>query len=188
MNNPSWFIVLAEDKRQQAFVHRFLKRLNYRHRIQFDSLPAGKLAGEQWVRQRYAANIEAYRTRRARAETALVVVIDADTHTVAQRAKQLAKTLKDRDIPRRDAEEEIVLLVPKRNIETWILCLNNKLFKGKPINEQENYKPHSEGLKIDDQIKPAAEEFFNWSREKGTIPKRCVESLRLAIIEVKRLQ
>ena len=188
MSRASWFIVLVEDQRQQAFVRRYLKRIDKRNQIQFDSLPAGKLAGEQWVRSRYAANVAAYRARAARAGTALVVVIDADTHEVAYRVDQLAKALEEGNIGARGAREQISHLIAKRNIETWILCLNNKRFKGHPINEQEDYKPHNKILKIDEQIKPAAEEFFNWSRPNADVPDRCVDSIRLAILEVRKIE
>jgi hypothetical protein len=67
-----------------------------------------------WVRQRYAKNVAAYRTRATRAATALVIAIDADTHAVAHRLDQLAKILEEASLSPRTAEEKIAQLVPKR--------------------------------------------------------------------------
>ena len=175
MSKPSQVIVLTEDRRQQTFVRRYLERANYSyHQIQLEPLPAGRGSGEQWVRQRYAKNVEAYRARAARAATALVVVIDADTRTVSHRIGQL------RESAVRGTDEKISHLIPKRNIETWILCL-----RGNAVDEETDY--HDE-QGIEDQIKPAAETFFDWSRPNAGLSAHCVESLRLAIPEIQRLE
>jgi hypothetical protein len=178
MSRPSWAIVLAEDRRQQTFVRRYLQRKYPQIQIRNEPLPAGRAAGEQWVRQRYAKNIAAYRTRAARAETALVVAIDADTADVDYRVAQLRNALGAGQLPRAP-EERITHLIPKRNIETWILCLN-----GHDVDEATDYR-HEHG--IDDQTKSAAETLFDWSRENFTIPPGCVPSLQAAIPEIRRL-
>ena len=75
-----------------------------------------------------------YRSRHAK--TALIVMIDADTHTVQDRWRQLDQALEDGGKQRVDAEhEQIARLVPKRNIETWILCLN-----GHAVDQDADYK------------------------------------------------
>ena len=180
-------VLLVEDERHQRFLYRYLHKRGYsRGEIRPKIAPRGKGSGEQFVRERYAEEVNECRTRSA--QTSLIVMLDADTGPVSRRYSQLQKALEEAHFAKRKKNEPIAHLVPKRNIETWILCLNNKRFKGMPINEQESYKPHSEGLRIDEQIKPAAEEFFNWSRENAVVPERCIDSLRLAIIEVKRLE
>jgi hypothetical protein len=172
MSKPSLVIVLAEDERHQRFVRRYLENLNYpSHRIRNEPLPAGRGAGEQWIRERYAKAVQAYRERAARAQTALVVAIDADTHEVQHRLQQLQTVLDG---------ERIVRLVPRRNIETWILCLT-----GTAVDEETDYH-HYPG--IDEQIRPAATEFFQWSRPNAVPPERCVPSLLSAIPEVRRLE
>jgi hypothetical protein len=173
--------VLAEDRHQQTFVRRYLERLQYSSRqIQLEPLPGDRGSGEQWVRLRYAKNVVAYRSRASSAATALVVVIDADTAPVNRRIEQLRHALAEAGTRPARPNEKIAHLVPKRNIETWILCLNNS-----DVNETDDHR-HEAG--IDDQIKPAAEEFFNWSRPNVVPPVHCVPSLRSAIPEVKRLE
>jgi hypothetical protein len=172
MSKPSLVIVLAEDERHQRFIRNYLLRLNYPARtIRNEPLPAGRGAGEQWVRERYSKAVQAYRARAARTQTALIVVIDADKHEVRHRLQQLPTPLDG---------ERIVRLIPKRNIETWILCLT-----GTDVDEETDYRHHPD---IDQKIKPAAIEFFQWSRPNAAPPERCVPSLSSAIPEVRRLE
>src|SRR5215813_1327143 len=91
---PLGVVVLAEDKRQQRFIRRFLYEKGLRpHEIRMEALASGRGCGEQWVRERYVTAVKAYRERFARAKTALVVAIDADTETVDRRRRQLADAL-----------------------------------------------------------------------------------------------
>ena len=64
MGRASQVIVLAEDQRHQRFVRRYVERLGYTiHDVRFESLPAGRGCGEQWVREHYTAAVKAYRWR-----------------------------------------------------------------------------------------------------------------------------
>jgi hypothetical protein len=171
MSKPSLVIVLAEDARHQRFIRRCLERLNYpSDRIRNEPLPAGRGSGEQWVRERHARAVRAYRDRAARANTALVIMIDADIYTVDQRLQQL-------ETPHEG--EKIARMIPKRNIETWVLCLTGTI-----VDEETDYHDRPG---IDEQIKPAAAELFQWTRPNALIPHRCVPSLHLAIPEMRRL-
>jgi len=178
MSKPSQFIVLAEDEIQQRFIRRFLQKLYDSPSIRNRDLPNSKGSGEQWVREQYAQEVKAYRNRSARAKTALIVAIDADTSEVSQRCRQLRETLKAADERPRTNEETIVHLIPKRNIETWIFCLN-----GKAVDETTDYSRRDvDGLIID-----AASSFFDWTRSQATLPSHCVPSLVEAIPEANRL-
>jgi hypothetical protein len=90
----SQVIVLVEDERHQRFVRAYLQQLSFTpHDIRLEPLPSGRGSGEAWVRTRYASAVRAYRARAARAQTALVVAIDADTGEGARRARQLEESL-----------------------------------------------------------------------------------------------
>ena len=179
-------VLLVEDERHQRFLYRYFHKRGFeRHLIRSKVAPAGRGSAEQWVRERYPKEVHECRTRSTQIH--LLVMIDADTGPVARRLSQLERALDEARLPRREKEEPIAHLVPKRNIETWILCLNNQPFKGQPINEQEDYKPYSDTLRIDGQIDAAADVFYSWSRRNAKIPERCVDSLRSAIPEVRRL-
>jgi len=175
MDRPSQVVVLVEDKRQQRFVRRYLYRLGYTPRdIQFEPVSGGAGSGAQRVLDRYTNAVTAYRSRSARATTALVVAIDADDGSVARRQQQF------RDRAERTADDRIAQLIPKWSIETWILCLN-----GRTVDENQRY--HREPG-IDEQIAQAAATFYEWSRPNATPPAHSVPSLREAIPEVRRLE
>ena len=124
MNRASQVVVPAEDERQQRFVRSYLYRLRYTQRdIRFEALPTGRGCGEQWVRGRYAAAVRAYRARASRAKTALIVIIDADQRETEHRVSQFREALNQAQLQARAATERIAHLIPKRNIETWVLCL-----------------------------------------------------------------
>jgi hypothetical protein len=169
VSKASQVIILAEDQRHQRFVRHYLYRLGYQlHHIRLESLPNGRGSGEQWVRDRHTKSVAAYRARHAR--TALIVVIDADNHSVQQRLRQLPGS--------RSPEEAIAVLIPKRHIETWILCLN-----GENVDEETDY--HSREL--DHLIKPGAVTAWDWTRDATTVPSHCVESLLTAFPEFRRI-
>jgi hypothetical protein len=181
MGNPSQVIALVEDQRQRNFVQRYLQRLGYPLRaIRFEISPTGKGSAEQWVRDQYAKNVGAYRIRAARAETALIVAIDSDNGDVDRRLYQFQSALSVAGLAARTSAETIVHLVPKRNIETWILCLTGTI-----VTEEMDYSGQAG---IDERIKPAAEELFEWSRPNVVPPNHCVPSLSVAIPEVRRLE
>lgn len=124
--------------------------------------------------------MKAFRQRSANAATALVVAIDADNQTVGHRQQLLEEELVKAGVAARATHEMVVHLVPKRHVETWIVCLG-----GLNADELTDYKSQMEdGGKI---IRNAAETFFDWSRPNAAVPWYCVPSLQAAIPEVRRL-
>lgn len=142
--------------------------------------PSGEGSAEQWVRERFAIEVEAYRGRQA--ETRLIILIDADTHTVRQRIRQLDRALEQADVaPINNRMDAIVRLIPKRNIETWILCLN-----GVAVDEKTDYKKPRDDWS--DLIRIAIGVLYESTRPNAPIPQRYVESLRMGIEELRILQ
>jgi hypothetical protein len=174
-------MVLAEDTRHQRFVRKYLYRLGYKqHEIEFEPPPSGKGSGEQWVRLRYARTVLAYRAQTKRVTTALIVLIDADRIGVASRRKQFQDSLREGKVGACSDDEPVVHLVPKRNIETWILCLT-----GTDVDEETDYHHRPS---IDGQIALAARAFFEGSRSNTKPPNHWIASLLSAIPEVQRLK
>lgn len=181
MSKASLVTVLAEDERHVRFVSRHLRRLGYtNHEIRVEPLPSGRGCGEQWVRERYPRAVKALRSRATRARSALVVAIDADTEPVSRRLQQLRESLRDTGQADRGDTEAIAHLIPKRSVETWILCLS-----GQDVDEDTNYRRVTG---VDDLIPAAAASFFDWSRPNTVPPSRCVNSLFLAFPEARRLE
>ncbi len=176
MNRPSEIVVLAEDAMHQSFIRQYLYRLGYTiHQIRFE---IG--GGEQWVLRQYAKEVGEFRWRSAKAATSLVIVIDADVVGVIFRHQQLGNALKETDLFPRSHDERIIHLIPNRNIETWILCLN-----GEKVDESSNFKKWAD---LGPRVKPAAEMFYAWTRRNTSVPDHCIPSLRQAIPEAQRLE
>ena len=181
MGKPSQVILLLEDDHQKMLLYRYLKRCGLGHVTRVSPYVPGRGSAEQRVRAQFATEVKAYRSRQARAETSLIVVIDADENTVQERLNQLDQALKDAGqvgVPT-DAER-IARLIPKRNIETWILCLTET-----NVDEETDYKDSNtdwNGL-----MPRGAEELYQSTRPNAELPIRCIESLRSGITELKRL-
>ena len=141
-------------------------------------LPAGRGSAEQYVRENYPDELRIFRSGSSRRSTGLVVAIDADEHTVQQRFEQLEHSLRTSSIAPRIHDEAVSILVPKRNVETWVRCLN-----GQPANEQDNYRYRNDN----GDPKPAAHTLFQWSRANAAVPGNCVASLFNAFTELRRL-
>ncbi len=135
MSKPSQVVILVEDQRQQQLIRRYLRQLGLdSHAMRFQLPTSG--SGEQWVREQFPVELTAYRRRTARAETKLILVVDADTMIVADRLAQLDQQLAQTNIhPVHVDTEQVARLAPKRNVETWILCL-----VGTAVNETDDYK------------------------------------------------
>jgi len=172
-------VILVEDERHANFIRRHLGREYDPRKFRVNKSPLGRGSGEQYVREQYPLEVKEYRSRASRRSAALVVVTDADAGTVGARAAQLTQILHNRGERERGNDEAIALLIPRRHIETWILCLIGEI-----VNETTDYK-HRDGL--DRRIREAASALYEWSRNNYTLPEHCVASLRQAIPELKRI-
>lgn len=162
-------------------IRRYLKRRGLEeHQMRIERSPTGQGSAENWVRNVFVKEVRVYRRRHA--QTKLIVIIDADTGTVQNRLKQLDQALKDVGQEPVDVRtEQIARLVPKRNVETWILCLN-----GQEVDEETDYKRSRDDW--NELIPPAAETLCEWTRPGIEPPGNCTDSLRRGITELRRLK
>ncbi len=143
--------------------------------------PQAREALRIWVQTRFAREVSAYRNRQTRAESALILIIDADIHAVQDRLTQLNRALAESGIPAIGNDEQIARVVPKRNVETWILCLNEQ-----HVNEDTDYKRTRHDW--NELIPRAAETLFQWTRARTELPNHFIDSLRSGIRELNRLR
>ncbi|MDP8935124.1 MAG: hypothetical protein M3N42_13540 [Cyanobacteriota bacterium] len=127
-------VILCEDKQQEVFARYFLKKRGFTGLFRTKICPPGSQAGEQYVRTQYPVEVKAYRQNKNRVAIGLVVLIDADTGTLAARLNWLASVLDEHEQENRGSNEAIAIFVPKRNIETWIHYL-----QGETVNEEAVY-------------------------------------------------
>ncbi len=182
MSRASRLVVLAEGARDQAFIRAYLKRLGYlRHEVRFEPVSGGlRGSGESWVRTRYAKNVQAFRRRSAKAATALVVMVDADMGAVAQRSEQLSDCLRLVGLAPRRNDERIAHLIPRRAVETWILCLN-----GLAVDESTDYR---NDRRVEGGVTSAANKLYMGTRQNADPPPGAVPSLLMAVPEVRRIE
>ncbi len=172
-------ILLCEDKQTNSFVRNFLKHRNFKGRdITTLPLPARSGSGEQWVRKQYPKQLEAIRNRR---NAYLIVVIDADTGTLDNRHKELAKACREQDIPPRDHKEDpnVLHIIPRRNIETWLAYLDNN-----NVDESTVYPK----LNKESDCKIHAENLYNMCHRTQRLREPAPPSLQKACIEYRKLK
>src|ERR1017187_8002947 len=120
-------------------------------------MPHGQGSGEQFVRESYASEVRAIRAQLTRTRACLIAMIDADAGSIEDRRQQFERALRDADELPRSPTEPILNLIPKRNVETWILCLNLAL-----VDEVSNYR-HDPRVDAG-SIRRAASTLFSWTR------------------------
>lgn len=130
-------VLLCEDSQHEAFARRFLAGMGWNTReIRVERSPAARGSAEQWVREKFVDELAVYRQRRQRAASALIVMIDADGQEVEERVAGFAHSCSSRQVAFRGQEEAVALVIPKRNIETWIHYLESE----QQVDEQTAYQ------------------------------------------------
>ena len=187
-------VILVEDIEQQNLVFRFLercdRRITYRDcRFERAAKRSGG-SGEQFVRNQYPVEVKEHRLRVGKGASALLVVmVDADKETVQGRASQLSVALKSAGegcLPkerlyyrRLEGKELIVVLIPRRHVETWIRAL-----LGNQVIEEQNYKNPEPTPK---EIREAAETLYAWTRPNASAGPTSTASLTQSIPEWRKI-
>jgi len=174
--------VLCEGLQDWVFVRRVLITLGVEaRRIRVIHYPADGRggAGEQHVRERYANEVRSHRSRVARTKAMLVVHTDADTKTVQERYASLESALDGAGVERRADKDAIVVLIPKRNTETWI----HHFLDANAVDEEMSY-PKFENR--ESETWPAAEAFAKHV-QSGTTPRGSPPSLVKGLEETRRI-
>ena len=168
-------VLLCEDADTNRFVRRFLSHRNFNSRdIHTVALPDGRQSGEQWVRTRYPTELKAIRRRQ---KAFLLAVIDADNRTTEARRSQLDQECDEQGVPRRTSEEPVIVMVPRRNIETWFAYLD-----GQSVDETTTYPRRTPR----DQ-KPFADELYRMCHETQRLVEPVPSSLTEACLEYRKL-
>lgn len=168
-------IVLCEDLQHATFVRRLLISLGFpKRRIRVNRNPSGTGSGEQYVRASFPNEVASLRTKNY-LNGGLVVVIDADTETVHRRRRRLNRALDAADVDRRGSNEPICVLIPKRNIETWIYAL-----RGHDVNQTKAYPK----LDYESNCQDAVDRLVSFLRDG--CPDDVIPSLRNGCSELRK--
>lgn len=173
--DKSEVIVLCEGSADATFVRRFLALRGYNSRkVTVRPFPAGKGCGEQFVRENFPTELKAHRRCAAKG---LIVLLDGDGKTVAQRKTQLDAACRAAGVPPRTHTESVVIGVPLRNIESWFVYL-----EGGKWSETTDYTKR----KKDKLAKASAEKLHQYCYKDQRLPNPTPSSLQDACAEWKR--
>jgi hypothetical protein len=184
-NRASQIVVLCEDKLHDVFVTRFLGYFGFRQ-AELVVLPyprGGRGAGESFVRREYPQELLKYGRRRARAVTALIAVIDADTGSLADRHADLMRACQEAEVDPRKPGDLVVHAIPRRAINTWLAYLD-----GVNVDEGVDYK--KEGYRFD-KCEAEASRLIKRLHEMckaGDLPVDAPPSLKQACVEFARIK
>jgi len=150
-------VICCEDKQQECFARRFLKGVSWDYRqLFFRMSPDSKGSGEQWVREKFAKELNIYHTKQW--TYAIIAIIDGDTKGVEGRITQFNNICREKRVPVRSNNDAVAIIVPTRNIETWIHYLN-----GETVDEKTVYPK----LEFESECQPAVENLVTMCKGNG---------------------
>ena len=127
MSRTVQLVLVCEDRQHETFVRRFLKKAGWSARcLRVEIAPRGRGAADQFVRERFPKELRAYRTHRHRVARGLVVMVDGDQQGVAGRHNELARACEGEGVQPRKPDEQVAIIVPTWNIETWFAYLEGE--------------------------------------------------------------
>jgi len=177
-------ILLCEDELHERLTKAYFKKCGLPYQSpQLKTLVASRQqrgGNDSWVLNEFPRQLHACRQRQKKAKTLLIVLIDADHYSVEDRRRQLTGRLTAAGFEPYGEKEPLVLLIPKRHIETWIRAL-----LGEQVTEEQDCKTWKEPTR--DDIRRAADALFAWSRANATPGPTCLESLHAALPEWRRI-
>ncbi|MGO9470159.1 MAG: hypothetical protein ACLQIB_22410 [Isosphaeraceae bacterium] len=178
-------VLLVEDEALERFIRRAFYAFGFQTRsVRVERSPKGRGSAKDWVTRSYTEEVGDHRGKaRYQENIAVVVGIDADEKTVEKQARKLDTALEGAGLQKRQADEKFCLIIPKWNIETWLVYLS-----GEALDEdRSDYKNHQSVKKVD-YVK-VAEEFVrryrNW--KQGNTTETSLPSMIAAFEEMRRL-
>lgn len=179
MSNRVDIALLCEDESHEQFIKRFLRRKGRSYRRVFpDGYKSRETGGVQpnnaFVLER--ATLEIVAARKVPPKRALILVIDGDVRGFASRCGEIAANLKTANLLPLNATERIALVVPCRNIETWI-----HHFAGEITDETQVYS------KREHDVAASATAFADWVSDGNAEEVANLPALNAAREELRRL-
>ena len=124
MKRTTKIVLLCEDEQHSVFMSRFFKVMGWNNRqLRIEKASRGKGSAEQFVRETFPAELEAYRQKRNLVSCMLAVMIDGDNQGVSARINSLQDACRRTGVQPRQAGDKVAIFVPTWNIETWLTYL-----------------------------------------------------------------
>lgn len=142
--------------------------------LRIEKSPAGRGSGEQWVREQFVKELRNYSRRTV--QYTVAAIVDGDTIGTIERIQQFDNECTEQGVPVRSAADEVAIIVPTRNIETWISYL-----KGEDVDEDSIYSK----LRYESECQPAVDELLKMCKASG-LPDDAPSSLKAACQEFRQ--
>src|SRR5712692_1503626 len=125
MSRSVQWVLICEDRQHETFARRFLEKAGWpTRRLRVEIAPRGRGSAVQFVRERFPKELSAYRSNRNRVAQGVVVILDGDNQGVVGRHDELANACQVQGVKPREKGEQVAIIVPTWNIETWLAYLN----------------------------------------------------------------
>ena len=171
-------VLLCEDLQTDMFLRRFLRcrfGRGFRRRIHSVPFAAGSGSGEQRVREQFPDQLQLVRDRRG---VVLIAVTDADTESAEARRTQLQQQCAGRGITAVRDSDPVLVVVPRRSIETWFHYLS-----GHEFDETTRYRH----LRREADCEPLADRLYDMCHKQQKLAEPAPASLVEACQEYPRL-
>ena len=122
-------VVLCEDRTHYHFIRGFLIAQGIRESRQitlFKGLPEGRQAGEQFVRENFAEGFRKYASSDENVIFVVIQDIDQGYKTPESAKQEIYATLQEDERRGIHKADKLLLVFPKRNIETWFEWLSQE--------------------------------------------------------------
>jgi hypothetical protein len=176
-------ILLCEDRLQASLVRSYTERcgLNTKEPCFLPIIASERVRGGNvaWVLREFPRQLDACRKRQTRANTLLILVADANGRGVDERYHDLDRALAGAELGPIVSSDPLVVLIPKRHIETWIRATTRK-----PTNETDDYKSDEVGRA---EVRGAAQIIHGWAHDSPSPDDDCIPSLRKAFPEWRKI-
>ncbi len=152
--------LLYEGERDYNFIKHFLRNSNVSIR-DFPVFKERSGSGEQYVRVTLPERLKAFRTHNFIKSNCLIVLTDADTISIEKRKQQLQKECLEKGVDYIQDGEQVIVAIPRRNLETWVQHINNPSI----IDETEDFKEKT----TDEECTIAAKRLADLCRNKSEV-------------------
>jgi hypothetical protein len=175
-------VLVCEGRRDAAFARGFLET-SVNRIVHVRRNPRG--SGHGWVRTQFVA--EVLNLTRFSEGRGVLGLLDEDGQGVSARENEIVEALREQNLGSLSASDGRCLLLPARNLETWLYWLKSQQHgRPVPIDEATDFKrqPPTGIARIDDlDCRPAGE--YLHTLDHTRLPEACPPMLRKGLLQLR---
>jgi hypothetical protein len=184
VSRVSKIVLIFEGWRDSSFARGFLVAAGINPRvIELRPNPGG--SGHDWVKEQFV--VEVGNLRRFSEGRGVLALLDEDGFGTQNRQREVETLLTERQLPPISAHEGRCLILPTRNIETWLYWLRGyKTGSLVAVDEADDYKqrpPIGSSRIRDEECRPAGETLHQLDHTRP--PNACPPQLIFALTHLR---